>query len=320
MGTERSQIGMSRESDMESGDEVRSHLNRLHAAVWELAAIALALRDPTTTDPEQRHAAQQVLIETGLLLASERGIDRSPGLIEAAGGDSSRLAAQAAAGILQSAAVLSGANAWTSQDDEAILAQGRASAQAAQAFKAFAVPMMDGLDELLSGSCPIMLDVGVGVGAMAVAYCESFPNLKVVGIDVFPRALELARRLIDQASMANRIEVREQDVAKLEDRETFCLAWLPAPFVPRAAIETGLERMVAALVPGGWLMVGHGKFGEGGLSDGLTRFQTVAFGGTAINGNEAQDLLRRCGLDHLATLPTPAGTPGITVGRRTVRS
>jgi hypothetical protein len=76
--------------------------------------------------------------------------------------------------------------------------------------------------------------------------------------------------------------------------------------------------MVAALVPGGWLMVGHGKFGEGGLSDALTRFQTVAFGGTAINSSGAQDLLRRVGLDHVVTLPTPEGAPGITVGRRTI--
>jgi hypothetical protein len=203
---------------------------------------------------------------------------------------------------------------------KSIVAQGQASAQGAQAFKTFAVPMMEGRGQLLSGSSPMMLDVGVGVGAMAVAYCEAFSNLKVVGIDVFPRALELAQRLIDQAGMATRIELRQQDVATLEDQDSFCLAWLPTPFVPRASVESGLKRMVAALVPGGWLMVGHGKFGEGGSSDALARFQTVAFGGTAINSNEAQDLLRRVGLDHVVTLPTPEGAPGITVGRRTVGS
>jgi hypothetical protein len=302
-----------------TGDEVRAHLNGLHEAVWELAAIALALRDPATTDPQQRRAAEDVLIEAGLLLKSEGGTDPSPGLVEVTGGNRAQLAAQAATGIVQSASLLAGANAWTSQNDEAILAQGVASAQGAQAFKAFAVPIMEGLGELLSGSSPMMLDVGVGVGAMAVAYCEAFPNLQVIGIDVFPRALQLARNLIDKAGMTGRIELREQDVAQLEERDTFCLGWLPAPFVPRAAIETGLQRMVDALIPGGWLMVGHGKFADGGLSSALTRFQTVAFGGTAINAAEAQDLLRRVRLDHVATLPTPEGAPGITVGRRTVR-
>ena len=105
--------------------------------------------------------------------------------------------------------------------------------------------------------------------------------------------------------MAERIELRHQDVATLEDRARCCLAWLPTPFVPRAAIDAGLARMLRALVPGGWLMVGHGKFGEGGLADALTRLQTVAFGGTAIDGDEAQELLRGVGLDQVATLPTP---------------
>jgi hypothetical protein len=226
------------------------------------------------------------------------------------GGDSSRLAAQAATAILQSAALLSGASTWTTQDDEAILAQGRASAQGARAFKTFAVPMMEGLGELLAEPMPIMLDVGVGVGAMAAAYCEAFPNLKVVGIDVFPRVLELAHSLIGQAGMAERIELRDQDVATIEDRETFCLGWLPAPFIPRVAIEAGLPRMAASLVPGGWLVVGHGKIAQRGLSDALTRFQTVAFGGTAISGDEAQELLRGAGLDKVATLPTPRRRAG----------
>ena len=164
-----------------------------------------------------------------------------------------------------------------------------------------------------------MLDVGVGVGAMAAAYCDAFPSLRVVGLDVFPRALELARRTIGEAGMAERIELRNQDVATLDDQDIFCLAWLPAPFVPRAAIETGLPRMVRATVPGGWLMVGHGKFGERGLSDALTRLQTVAFGGTALNGDEAQDLLRDVGLEQVVSIPTPPGAPGITIGRKALQ-
>ena len=301
---------------MDSADEVRAHLNTLHEAVWELAALALALRDPATVDGDQRAAAERVLVEVGVMELSPDGVRPGPGLVEAAGGNPTALAAQAATGILQSAALLAGANAWTRQDDEAIVAQGRASAQAAPAFKAFAVPMMEGLGELLSAPRPMMLDVGVGVAAMAVAYCEAFPGLRVVGLDVFPRALELARRIIDDAGMGDRVELRHQDVAALEDRDVFCLAWLPAPFVPRAAIEAGLPRMMRALVPGGWVVVGHGKFGTGGRSDALTRFQTVAFGGTALDNDEAQDLLRAVGLEQVATLPTPPGAPGVTVGRK----
>ena len=304
---------------MDTADEVRAHLDTLHEAVWELAAVALALRDPATTDPEQRRAAERVLVESGLMVTAPAGAGPAPGLVEIAGGDQIRLAGQAAAGILQSAAVLSGASTWTNQDDEAILAQGHASAQGAPAFKAFMLPMMDGLEDLLSGPGPVMLDVGVGVGAMAAAYCDAFPTLRVVGLDVFPRALELARRTITEAGVAGRIELRHQDVATLDDLEVFCLAWLPAPFVPRAAIEAGLPRIVRATVPGGWLMVGHGKLEGRGRSDALTRLQTVAFGGTALDGDEAQDLLRGVGLEQVATVPTPPGAPGRTIGRKALQ-
>jgi hypothetical protein len=67
------------------------------------------------------------------------------------------------------------------------------------------------------------------------------------------------------------------------------------------------------------MMMGHAKLGQRGLSDAVTRFQTVAFGGTAMDENEAQQLLRSAGLGLVMTLPTPEGAPGITVGRRPVK-
>jgi hypothetical protein len=301
---------------MKTRDEVLGHMNGLHQAVWELAAIVIAFQDASAADPARRLAAEDVLLQTGLMVASGDGPQPSIGLTEVAGGNQTRVAAQASTAILQSAALLSGASTWTTQNDDAILAQGRASAQAVLGFKMFALPMMEGLGDFFSGPSPAMLDVGVGVAAMAAAYCEAFPRLRVVGLDVFPRALELARTTIEEAGMEGRIELRHQDVAQLEDVDKFCLGWLPAPFVPRPAVEAGLPRMVAALVPGGWIMVGHGKFEEGDLPRALTRFQTIAFGGTAIDNDEAQTLLRGVGLERIATLPTPEGAPAITVGRR----
>jgi methylase of polypeptide subunit release factors len=151
---------------------------------------------------------------------------------------------------------------------------------------------------------------------MAVEYCRMFPTLRVVGIDVFPRALELARNLTDEAGVADRMELREQDVATLEDRNLFAVAWLPAPFVPRAALEAGVPRIAAALVPGGWLMVAHGKFQDDGLKNAINRLKTSAYGGTPLDDDEAQALLRDAGLELVWTVPTPEGVPALTVGRR----
>jgi hypothetical protein len=304
---------------METPEEAGAHLNKLHEAVWQLAAISLAFRDTGTTGRDLRDAAGQVVASAGLGSSDDRGLQVGSGLgqlIELLGGDPTKLASQAAAPILQAAALLSGATDWTRQDDEALLAQGRASAQGAGPFRMFAVPMMEGLSELLAGPSPVMLDVGVGVGAMAVAWCETFPGVHVVGVDVFPRALELASRLVAEADLTDRIELRNQDVVDLDDRDIYCYAWIPAPFIPPNALGASMPRMLAAIVPGGWVGLGHGKFGADPISDAITRLQTVAFGGTPLDDDQAQLLLRRAGFESVVTLPTPPGAPGISVGRR----
>lgn len=296
--------------------EAGTLINRLQQGVWQLAALAVALGDDPARDPEQKRQAQQVLVELGLMSETSGGIAPAAGLAQLISSGRTGLAAESAANILQSAGVLSGAAAWASQDDDALLAQGRSSAQGAAAFKMFGLPAMEGLKDLFDGESPQMLDVGVGVASLAVAYCRTFPRLRVVGLDVLPRALELARRLVDEAGLADRIELRQQDVASLEDDQAYALAWLPAPFVPRPALDAGLPRIAKALVPGGWLMMAHGKIHDDPLENALSRFRTTVYGGATLDGAEAQALLRRVGLEQVLTFPTPQGAPTITVGRR----
>ena len=58
------------------------------------------------------------------------------------------------------------------------------------------------------------------------------PAPAVVGIDVLPRAVDLARQLVDERGLDRRFEVRQQGVEDLDDTESYDLAWLPAPFIP----------------------------------------------------------------------------------------
>jgi predicted O-methyltransferase YrrM len=161
-----------------------------------------------------------------------------------------------------------------------------------------------------------MLDVGTGVAAMAVAYAQLWPELTVVGLDVLPRALTLAAATVAASDVADRVVVREQDVATLDEPPTYALAWLPAPFVPEAAVRAGVEAISRALLPGAWLMVAHGKFTGDPLDDAITRFKTVAYGGTSLDDEEAGKLLLGAGLTDVRSVPTPPGVPGLTVGRR----
>jgi hypothetical protein len=63
-------------------------------------------------------------------------------------------------------------------------------------------------------------------------------------------------------------------------------------------------------------MLGHGKFAGDPLDVAITRFKTLAYGGTALDDEEAGQLLRGAGLVDVRSIPTPPGAPAITVGRR----
>jgi hypothetical protein len=284
-------------------DQLNSLLHRGDQAIWSTAAVVIAIQQ--SASEEQQAAATAVLKASGLNGVASLGAE-----------DAAGLAAQAAAPIHQVAALLRGeGQMWAAQSDEALLAQGRASAQGAAAFLQFGMPMLAGLREtFLDGAR--MLDVGTGVAAMAVAYAELFPRLTVVGIDVMPRVLALAETLVAASSVSDRIILRQQDVIGLDDPETYAFAWLPAPFVPESALGPGVLRVVESLLPGGWLMLGHGKYGGSALDDAVGRFKTVAYGGTALADAQANELLRSAGLVDVRSIPTPEGAPAITVGRK----
>src|SRR6266568_2589166 len=93
-------------------------------AAWSLAALALAARDDGP--PELTAAAGELLAATGLT-AEPRGPLREHGT-----STPRQIASQAAAALYQASALASGRGYhWDAQSDEALLAQGNASAQAA---------------------------------------------------------------------------------------------------------------------------------------------------------------------------------------------
>jgi hypothetical protein len=100
-----------------------------------------------------------------------------------------------------------------------------------------------------------MLDVGTGVGEIAVALAEAVPSLHVVGLDILDDVLAAARIRVVERGLADRIMLRRQDVATLTDIEAFDLAHLPAYFVPEDAVLAALPRIRTALRPGGWIFI-----------------------------------------------------------------
>ncbi len=289
---------------IEVGGDLQGLLHRAEQGAWQLAAVALTRRggaEPLVA------AAQQVLRTLDLTAPGLASFSAPP----------DALAAQAAAPLLQTAMVVSGGEAsWEYQSDEALLAQGRASAQSAAAFVHFVLPHLGDLRSRLEEPGSRILDVGTGVAAMAVAYAEIFSAVHVVGLDVSERALGLAKATASNSPAGSRVELRRQSVADLTDDSAYDLAWLPAPFIPETALRQGIARIAVALRPGGWVMLGHGKYGSDPVDDAVNRFKTVAFGGTPLADAEAETLLTEAGLSNVLHMPTPPGAPAIALAQR----
>jgi SAM-dependent methyltransferase len=277
-------------------------------AAWSLAALALTARGGGPA--ELTAAAWELLAAAGLTAGPGAPL---PGLGTATPG---QIASQAAAALHEASALAAGRGyGWGSQSDEALVAQGRVSAQRAVTVARFMLPMMGDLAGRLAAPGARLLDVGTGAGALAIAFAQVFPQVHVLGIDIFDRALGLARQAIAASDIGGRVTVRKQDVADFADAAGFDLAWLPVPFFAEPALQAGLPRIVAALRPGGWLIVGHGKFGGTPAEDALSRLKTLAYGGTPIDNAAACQLLHKAGLTSVRTVPTPALAPAITIGQ-----
>jgi hypothetical protein len=88
-----------------------------------------------------------------------------------------QIASQAAPPLHQASALVSGCGiSWNAQSDEALLAQGNASAQAARAFAQFLLPVMGDLGGRLAAPGARMLDIGTGVGALAAGFARHSPS------------------------------------------------------------------------------------------------------------------------------------------------
>ena len=286
-------------------DRLPTFLHASDHSLWSTAALVISLTR-AGSEELQRGAADLLQV---LDLATE-SVER---------GDVARLAAQAAAPVQQVAALLNGeGHLWAGQSDQALIAQGQAGGHAGALMAQHGLPLLAGLADAFATPGARMLDVGTGVAAIAVSYAQQFPELTVVGIDVLPRVLALAAQHVANSDVADRVVLREQDVSNLDEVDTYAFAWMPAPFLPEPALKAGLDNVVTALVPGGWLMLGHGKLDGSETEVAITRFKTIAYGGTALDNDEAQSALRTAGLSDVMTVPTPPGTPAATLGRKPV--
>ncbi len=124
-----------------------------------------------------------------------------------------------------------------------------------------------------------LLDVGTGAGWLAVAFAQAYPDLRVVGIDIFTPVLELARANVRAEGLDQRIDLELCDVTTL-DAPVYDVVWLPLPFLPEPVVPAAMAAAARSLRPGGWLIAGtFAPAGQGRQAELMMDLRTVRSGG-----------------------------------------
>jgi SAM-dependent methyltransferase len=203
---------------------------------------------------------------------------------------------------------------WTYGDAPTIQRGGEITEGFAQVLPRF-LPALEGLAARLETESRF-LDVGTGSGRLAIAMTRKWPTLRTVGLDVWGPSLDVARRNVRDAKLDDRIELREQSAADLDEERTYDLAWVPAPFLPAELLGRVIDRVVRALRPGGWLLVAAAKPGDD-LRGAALRLRVALYGGASSTQPMLERQLTDAGLANVRTLPgPPRDFKMIVAGRR----
>jgi 2-polyprenyl-3-methyl-5-hydroxy-6-metoxy-1,4-benzoquinol methylase len=155
------------------------------------------------------------------------------------------------------------------------------------------------------------LDIGTGVGLLAVSAARVWPECTVVGIDVWKPSLDLARRNVTAAGLDDRIEIRHQDMLDLDDTGRYDCVWVPSFFIGREVLAKALPKIIAATKPDGHVVMAHYEPPPDPLPRTTMRLRTIRDGGSVLDAGGAAELLRGAGCKDVHSLtrtwPIPFG-------------
>lgn len=319
--------------------DLTASLSRFTTNVWAHAALGAAvelglldeLETPRTVDElsgalsvesSVGEALFDVLVQTGAL-------EHGGGLLRAAGGLEpflreplkDVLTAELRSERLQTADLVERARlgglrgGWDHTDDDLLDAQGETGRLFRMAMS-FMLPQLDGLVAALERPGAAFLDVGAGVGVLSIELCRAFADARAVALEPHAPALRLGESKVAAAGLADRIEFRDELVQDLADRDAFDLAYVPQAFIPPDAFEAGLDRVLAALRPGGWLIcLSLDLAGADALESSVRRLKARLWGGDELPEEDIHAQLERAGFVELRPNP-PLGAYRTVAARR----
>jgi precorrin-6B methylase 2 len=188
---------------------------------------------------------------------------------------------------------------WTFTDPDILAGWGRGSMMVPGALTA-------ALPELADTRS--FLDVGTGVGLLAVAAARTWPTATITGIDVWEPALRMAAANIEGAGLGDRVVVRHEDVTDVDEADSYDCVWFPTFFVTEIVLEAAVPRLVRSLRKGGWLVLGR-MAPPDQLAEAVTTLRTVRGGGADLDAKRLTAALADAGCASIRTLPRSGPAP-----------
>jgi 2-polyprenyl-3-methyl-5-hydroxy-6-metoxy-1,4-benzoquinol methylase len=162
-----------------------------------------------------------------------------------------------------------------------------------------------------------LLDVGTGVGLLAVGATNVWKDVTVVGIDTWEPSLDRARKHVADAGLTERVELRNQNVVDLSDVDRFDCAWVPTFFLPEQLAEAAVAAVVRSVKPGGWVVLGRFLPMPDPVADAMLQLRTYRFGGCLLDEPRSVELLEGAGCTSVRVAPAPPPVQmAFTVGQK----
>jgi SAM-dependent methyltransferase len=278
-----------------SFEDVMTVLSRWLTATEALAAVGAELT--LKQAPEPAHPAVAAALQAVSAAAGLTGLD------ELTGPQRQMVTGLIGMGLRQASDLLDDPGrppGWTFTDPAILQGWGRGSAVVPGALAA-AVPELAGVRSFL--------DVGSGIGLLAVAAAGVWPQATVVGIDVWGPSLEAAAANVRAAGLGDRITLRDQNVVALDDSDTYDCAWFPTFFVTEPVLEAAMPRLYRALRPGGWLVLGRMTSPPDPLAQAVSTLRIIRGGGADFDAKRLIAALEAVGCTAVRVVPRQDPAP-----------
>ena len=161
----------------------------------------------------------------------------------------------------------------------------------------------------------VFLDVGTGVGGIALAAAAAWPALRVVGIDRWAPSLALAAQNHVASGYSDRVRFQHRALEDVDEREQYSVIWLATPFIAGPSVTAAMPRLLAALAQHGVLIAGVILSPAEPLAASLAELRAIRNGGQSWTCDDVARLMQDAGFEYVEI---PADQTGMqfVIGRR----